>query len=132
MFYSLRFDSLFRTKTNVWIASIAEFPKDSYPTRGEYASWFERQHPVVWTEEAYSSGPLPREDVKDYEENGYIVMKDVFSEKELRILGEEMDRLRRESEEISQGSVSTSYRRFIVRVSSSRQLRLNECRVMQR
>ena len=35
-------------------------------------------------------------------------MKDVFSEKELQILGEEMDRLRRQSEEISQRSVSSS------------------------
>ena len=84
----------------------AEFPKDAYPTRGEYASWFERQHPVVWSTEAYSSGPLARDEVQDYEDNGYLVLKNVFSEKELAILGEEMDRLRCEAEEISKGSVS--------------------------
>lgn len=59
---------------------------DAYPTRtAEPESWMERRDPVLWqnwTEDA----PISRQDASFFERNGYIVLRDLFSQDEVQAL----------------------------------------------
>lgn len=68
-----------------------EAVKDAYPSRvGAKPQILERQDPVVWPN-AYS-GPLRKEDLNFYEENGYLFKEDFFSPEEVEKLKAELHR----------------------------------------
>lgn len=59
--------------------------KDDYPTRLEAEEWQPRKDPVVWCDWTPDS-PLTREQMQSYAENGYLVLKDLFSKAEVAAL----------------------------------------------
>src|SRR5690606_26125269 len=67
--------------------------RDDYPTRLAEERWLERQDPVVWgrwTPEA----PLTRVDTASFVENGYLILKGVFSPAEVEALQAESAHMR--------------------------------------
>lgn len=66
---------------------------DAYPTRVAEETWLERKDPVTWgtwTPEA----PLTRAQTEEFDKNGFLVLRNVFSPIEIARLQEESRRLR--------------------------------------
>lgn len=77
------------------MAMLATTPatQDDYPTRLPEERWLQRKDPVFWGEWS-PEAPLMRAETEAFEKNGYIVLKDVFSEAEVAALQAESTRLR--------------------------------------
>lgn len=68
--------------------------EDRYPSRtGEKATIRERQDPVVYAGN-YGSGPIEPALLRQYEEQGFLLLEDVFSAEEVAAFQAESDRLR--------------------------------------
>jgi ectoine hydroxylase len=79
---------------------------DAYPTRLADEQWLERKDPIFygkWTPEA----PLTRAQTEEFEKNGYLVLKNVFSPSEVMSLQEESRRLRSGEGNLDADSVIT-------------------------
>lgn len=64
---------------------------DLYPSRfGQNTKILERQDPVIFKNSKNSKGPVKNEDLTFYEENGYLLFKNLFSEEEVRFMKEEL------------------------------------------
>jgi len=66
---------------------------DAYPTRLPQENWSERKDPVFWgkwTPEA----PLTRAQTEEFEKNGFLILRNVFSPAEVARLQDESRRLR--------------------------------------
>jgi ectoine hydroxylase len=79
---------------------------DVYPTRLESEQWLERQDPVVWSRWT-PEAPLTREQAESFDQNGYLVLKDVFSTPEVTALQEESRRMRSGEARLSAENVIT-------------------------
>src|SRR5690606_35657351 len=80
---------------------------DLYPSRGGMkGDIVPRQHPVVWAP-AEAKAPIAQELVKQYEENGFLVLRDVFTPEEVANLQAELDRLRQAAESMHRPEVIT-------------------------
>ncbi len=67
---------------------------DRYPSRGTLKAHLgPRLDPVIYATET-TPAPIDRKQVKDYEQNGFLILEDVFSEEEVCGLRRELDRLR--------------------------------------
>ncbi|WP_127144226.1 ectoine hydroxylase [Pelagibacterium montanilacus] len=66
---------------------------DDYPTRGTEESWLERTDPVFWGKWS-PAAPLTRAQTESFEENGFLVLKDLFSTAEIERLKAESAHLR--------------------------------------
>ncbi|MBP1849418.1 ectoine hydroxylase [Rhizobium halophytocola] len=67
--------------------------QDVYPTRLPQEQWMERRDPTVWgkwTPEA----PLTEAQTKAFEQNGYLILNDVFSDEEVSALQQESASMR--------------------------------------
>lgn len=68
--------------------------KDFYPSRGgKTAKLIHRQDPVLYAETA-SHSPIDNELVKQYEQQGFLVLEGVFTEKEARCFQQELESMR--------------------------------------
>jgi ectoine hydroxylase len=79
---------------------------DDYPTRLPEERWLERKDPVVWgkwTPEA----PLTRAETNSFEENGYLILKGVFSPAEIAALQQESARMRSGEAQLDPDNVIT-------------------------
>jgi ectoine hydroxylase len=79
---------------------------DDYPTRLPEERWLERKDPVVWgrwTPEA----PLTRAETNAFEENGYLILKGVFSPAEIAALQQESARMRSGEAQLDSDNVIT-------------------------
>ena len=55
---------------------------DDYPTRLTHEVWSDRKDPVVWTKWS-PEAPLTQTQVQSYADNGYLVLKNLFSKAEV-------------------------------------------------
>ena len=79
---------------------------DDYPTRLPAEKWQERKDPVVWgkwTPEA----PLTRAQTENFEKNGFLILKDVFSPAEIAALQKESAHMRSGEAGIAEDNVIT-------------------------
>jgi ectoine hydroxylase len=60
-------------------------PTDAYPTRLTAERWSDRKDPVVWSKWS-PEAPLTQAQAQSYAENGYLVLKDLFSKCEVAAL----------------------------------------------
>src|SRR5664279_2699899 len=68
--------------------------KDFYPSRGgKTAQLIQRQDPVLFAAAA-SNSPIDYELVKQYEQQGFLVLDDVFTEKEACCFQQELECMR--------------------------------------
>ncbi len=83
---------------NSTIASQLKSQQDRYPSRGaSQAQLATRMDPVVYAA-ATTPAPVDQSLVEDYERNGFLILDDVFSAKEVRRLQQELDQLRRDED----------------------------------
>jgi len=67
---------------------------DHYPSRGSMKAGIEpRKHPVIWSAEDVEP-PVTRALIEQYERDGFLVLRDLFSAEEIANLQAELDRLR--------------------------------------
>ncbi|MCD7059447.1 ectoine hydroxylase [Pelagibacterium xiamenense] len=79
---------------------------DAYPTRLPEESWLERQDPVFWGKWS-PQAPLTRAETESFEKNGFLILRDLFSEAEVEKLKAESARLRSGEAELSSENVIT-------------------------
>ncbi|MBB4004568.1 ectoine hydroxylase [Aurantimonas endophytica] len=79
---------------------------DLYPTRLRTEQWLERRDPTFWGRWT-PQAPLTREQTESFDENGYLVLKDVFSPLEVTALQEESRRMRSGEATLSAENVIT-------------------------
>src|SRR5690606_30252180 len=58
---------------------------DDYPTRLTAEEWSERKDPVVWSKWT-PEAPLTQEQTQSYADNGYLVLKNLFTKAEVAAL----------------------------------------------
>jgi ectoine hydroxylase len=58
---------------------------DGYPTRVAIEQWLDRKDPVVWSKWS-PEAPLTKTQVQSYADNGYLVLKELFSTAEVAAL----------------------------------------------
>lgn len=64
---------------------------DFYPTRiGEESKIIPRTDPTIWGESSY---PLDKDKVKFFEQNGFLIFENLFSEKEISSLFDELNKI---------------------------------------
>ncbi len=79
--------------------------QDVYPSRVHHEpQWLERQDPVVHTDGGNASG-LTDQQIRDYDEKGYLFIEDFFSAEELTQYRAEMNRLWRNSQSAERDEV---------------------------
>lgn len=67
---------------------------DPYPSRLDHAiSPIERQDRTVWSDRAANSGPLGRDNLDRFDEDGYLIRPGTVSAEKVAPLGNEIDRL---------------------------------------
>ncbi len=66
---------------------------DEYPTRLATEAWSDRKDPVVWSKWT-PEAPLTQTQLQSYADNGYLVLKDLFSKAEVAALQAVSDALR--------------------------------------
>ncbi|GGA41223.1 ectoine hydroxylase [Pelagibacterium lentulum] len=66
---------------------------DDYPTRSSKEEWFKRKDPAFWGRWS-PQAPLTRAQTEEFEKNGFLVLRNVFSDAEITRLQEESQRLR--------------------------------------
>lgn len=70
--------------------------QDQYPSRGALkAKFLDRLDPVVYTPNS-KLAPIDENLVNHYEENGFLILEDVFDDMEVQVFQEELNRLRRD------------------------------------
>lgn len=80
---------------------------DLYPSRGGLkGNIVPRNHPTVWAS-ADTQPPVERSLVEQYERDGFLVLRDVFSPEEVANLQAELDRLRDQAQTIERPEVIT-------------------------
>lgn len=85
----------------------AEARTDLYPSRGTMqADIVPRQHPVVWASPD-TTPPVERSLIEQYERDGFLVLRDVFSPEEVTNLQAELERLRHQAERLDRPEVIT-------------------------
>ncbi|SDH68718.1 ectoine hydroxylase [Alteribacillus bidgolensis] len=66
---------------------------DRYPSRqGQQAKIMERQDPVIHRNPEFADGPLTEQDLKGFEENGYLMFEKLFNDDEVAIMKSELRR----------------------------------------
>lgn len=79
--------------------------EDVYPSRtGREARMLERVDPVIYTEHD-AEAPLTREQTESYERNGFLTLRGMFDDSEMRVLSKELERLRQEHRDCEAGTV---------------------------
>lgn len=86
--------------------TITETRTDDYPTRMAEERWLERKDPVVWGEPG-PDAPLAPEQVAEYERNGFLILRDLFTPAEVARLQEESRRLRSGQAQLQADNVVT-------------------------
>ena len=66
---------------------------DTYPTRSAQEAWSQRKAPVFWGKWT-PAAPLTRAQTDEFEKNGFLVLRDVFSAAEVARLQDESHRMR--------------------------------------
>lgn len=66
---------------------------DDYPTRAARESWLDRKDPVCWGKWT-PDAPLTREQAEEFDRNGFLILRDLFSDDEVARLQRESRRLR--------------------------------------
>ncbi|MFE2045266.1 ectoine hydroxylase [Streptomyces sp. NPDC059477] len=65
---------------------------DLYPSRGTTEVTVPRQDPVVWGSPG-TPGPIPANDLRGYEQNGFLAIDQLITDDEVAVYRREMDRL---------------------------------------
>ena len=69
---------------------------DVYPSRvDETGGIYKRKDPVIYSN-SLSNSPLSQQQIQDYEKNGFLIIENVFSTKEINTLKTELDKLRKD------------------------------------
>ena len=69
-------------------------PADHYPSRcTAKPRWQEREDPVVYRDDL-DNAPIAAELIERYERDGYLILPNLFSSEEVRVLRNELDRVR--------------------------------------
>lgn len=80
---------------------------DLYPSRGDSkAAIVPRKHPCVWADPA-TQPPVDRSLIEQYERDGFLVLRNVFTPDEVAHLQVELDRLRHQAESLERPEVIT-------------------------
>tara|TARA_R110000787_G_scaffold16735_3_gene52500 strand:+ start:9282 stop:10217 length:936 start_codon:yes stop_codon:yes gene_type:complete len=81
--------------------------QDRYPSRGTLkAQLGKRLDPVIYAAES-TPAPIDHKWVKHYEESGFLILEDVFSEQEVRSFQQELDQLRSDEKIAASGETIT-------------------------
>ncbi len=81
--------------------------QDRYPSRGTLkAQLVKRLDPVVYPAQT-APAPIDQKLVKHYEEKGFLILEDVFSEEEVCTFQQELDQLRRDEKIAASGETIT-------------------------
>lgn len=84
-----------------------ETKQDRYPSRGTLkAQLGKRLDPVIYAAQT-TPAPIDQEWVKHYEDKGFLILEDVFSEEEVRSFQQELDQLRRDKKIAASGETIT-------------------------
>jgi len=79
--------------------------EDYYPSRnGQPSIFLERQDPVVYSTDK-NNCPIEQEKIQQYQENGFIVLEDIFSQSDIEALQAESTFLRQNSKDKHSGEV---------------------------
>lgn len=82
-------------------------PQDCYPSRGTLTAQLgKRLDPVIYAAKA-TPAPIEQGLLKQYEESGFLLLEDVFSEQEVSGFQQELDRLRNDKEIETSGETIT-------------------------
>ncbi|WAX98239.1 ectoine hydroxylase (plasmid) [Aminobacter sp. NyZ550] len=79
---------------------------DDYPTRRPGERWLERKDPTVWGQWS-PDAPLTHDQARAFEQDGYLVLDDVFSESEIAALQGESSRMRSGDAELDPDNIIT-------------------------
>lgn len=79
---------------------------DAYPTRLAEETWLERKDPVTWGMWS-PQAPLTRAQTEEFDKNGFLILKNVFSPAEVARLQEESRRLRSGEAQLATDNVVT-------------------------
>lgn len=80
---------------------------DLYPSRGGLkGNIVPRNHPTVWAS-ATTQPPVERSLVEQYERDGFLVLRDIFTPEEVSNLQAELDRLRSDAQTVERPEVIT-------------------------
>lgn len=79
---------------------------DVYPSRQGGAQFIERQDPTVYAPQG-KVAPVPAQQIKNYEESGFMLLEGVFSEAEVLMFQQELARLRGNAAAIAPGETIT-------------------------
>ena len=79
---------------------------DAYPTRADSETWLERKDPVFWGQWS-PQAPLTRAQTEEFDKNGFLILKNVFSPAEVAKLQEESRRLRSGEAQLQSDNVVT-------------------------
>ncbi|MER8633381.1 ectoine hydroxylase [Mesorhizobium opportunistum] len=88
------------------ITDTAERRQDPYPTRLPEERWLPRQDKTVWGNWG-PDAPLTAQQTNHFDRDGFIVLSDLFSEEEVKVLIQESAALRGGERELEEGSVIT-------------------------
>ncbi len=81
--------------------------QDHYPSRGTLkAQLGKRLDPVIYAAES-TPAPIDHKWVKHYEQSGFLILEDVFSEQEVRSFQQELDQLRSDEKIAASGETIT-------------------------
>ncbi len=80
---------------------------DLYPSRGSMkADIVPRQHPTVWATPEMNA-PVDRSLIEQYERDGFLILRNLFSAEEVANLQAELERLRHQAEKLDRPEVIT-------------------------
>ena len=89
---------------------------DIYPSRiGSKPRFIERQDPVIYTETSERATPLTKEQLTDYEKNGFLFLESFFSDAETKTMRREIYQIR--------DQYRTSDREEVIREPGSEEIR---------
>ncbi|MCL4461453.1 MAG: ectoine hydroxylase [Nitrospirae bacterium] len=77
--------------------NIRENPVDLYPSRRlNEPAWYDRRDPVVHADDR-ENAPIGPERVREFDQNGYLVLPGLFSSEEVAVFRHELDRIREDA-----------------------------------
>lgn len=85
-------------KKSIYKMPTIDINSDLYPTRGKSADITDRKSPVIFSDPKSLAGHEARQ-LRDFEQNGFLILKNAFSETELSEVRKELEKLKESTAE---------------------------------